>query len=184
MSNDDRYTLRRPEPGRPTDRRVDQRFLEVRPELNGLAPFDDVQDIDVLDEVERVISNVRADVAYADPALGAALTTALNDTLPEKVAAVDAAVDAIPGQVAAGLAPVPVALADIAQDRAATIAATEDARAVVDAVRGDALYLRGEVPGGLRLYSLDPDRIRANSVTLRAAGTAITTSAVRVRFTQ
>lgn len=75
-------------------------------------------------------------------------------------------------------------LAGIAQDRAATIAATEDARAVVDAVRGDALYLRGEVPGGLRLYSLDPDRIRANSVTLRAAGTAITTSAVRVRFTQ
>lgn len=75
-------------------------------------------------------------------------------------------------------------LNDIAQDRAATIAATAAATAVIDAVRGDALYLRGEVPGGVRLYSLDPDRIRASSVTLRAAGTTITASAVRVRFTQ
>lgn len=114
---DDRYNIRRPQPGRPSDRRVDEAYLRVRPELNGLEPFDEAEDIDVIDEVQRVVNNVRADVAYADPALGAALDTALNDTLPAKVAEVDAAVDAIPGQVSAGLAPVAPALADIAQSQ-------------------------------------------------------------------
>lgn len=71
--SDDRYTIRRPQPGRPSDKRVDGTYLNARPKLAGIAPFDPATDVDLIDEVERVVGNVRADVAYADPELGADL---------------------------------------------------------------------------------------------------------------
>ncbi|MCD0156001.1 hypothetical protein [Deinococcus sp. 6GRE01] len=82
---DELIQIRKPELGRPNDRRVTQEYIDARPELAGLSPFVEGQDVDLVEEVNTAMQGLHALVTYADPELGPALREVLDVEVPAKL---------------------------------------------------------------------------------------------------
>lgn len=73
------YEVRKPELGRPMDDRVTAAYIEQTPALAGVAPFDPETDVDLVADINRVIANLRALVAIADPDMVAVMQALLDE---------------------------------------------------------------------------------------------------------
>ncbi|MFC5846748.1 hypothetical protein [Deinococcus petrolearius] len=91
---DDLIELRRPELGRPTDPRITQEYIDARPELAGVTPFDPDTDVDLVGEISSKLAAVQALVVYADPELGEQVQRAAEEADAAAVRAREAALQA------------------------------------------------------------------------------------------
>lgn len=69
MADNELIQVPRPILGRPNDPRLDQDYINSRPELAGVEPFDPEIDVDLVGEINDKLGRVHALVAYADPEL-------------------------------------------------------------------------------------------------------------------
>lgn len=136
----DLIQIPKPELGRPNDSRLTQAYLDARPELKGLTPFNPATDFDLVDMINDRLGQLHALVQYADADLYGAVNAARDS-------AVQAAQDA-QDNIAAVNAEWADTKSDIAQDRAATQAATDtalNAAGIVPWYSGDHTTLPGGV---------------------------------------
>ncbi|GGL15993.1 SGNH/GDSL hydrolase family protein [Deinococcus radiotolerans] len=66
----------KPDLGRPNDSRLTQAYLDSRPELKNLTPFNPATDFDLIDAINDAFGRLHALVQYADPALYAQMVAA------------------------------------------------------------------------------------------------------------
>lgn len=69
----------KPDLGRPNDSRLTQDYIDARPELAGVRPFVEGEDVDLVDELNDRLGTLHALVAYASPELG----ERLEETIPK-----------------------------------------------------------------------------------------------------
>jgi len=77
----DLIQIPKPELGRPNDSRLTQAYLDARPELKGLTPFNPATDFDLVDMINDRLGQLHALVQYADADLYGAVTAARDSAV-------------------------------------------------------------------------------------------------------
>ena len=135
MNDISKFQVRRPEVGRPDDKRVTAEFLALRPELKGLKPFNKDGDIDLVDEINNALNNLHALVAYADPELGTQVKASLADI--QKSLADTAQATARANAAADAISAMGMRYIETASDGAAVIDVLDTAAATLSTERTD-----------------------------------------------